>query len=560
MEENKELSAQLHHLVQLMEVKGEDPRKVSAWRKASGILRDLDRSVVELVAENDLEKIKGIGPSIRAWVEEQLERGTTERLEDLKAAIPSGVREMMEIRGLGPKKVAVIWREMGIDNIGALYYACVENRLARARGFGEKTQAKLLATLEFLRNHQGKFLYAQLKEPAERVLSALRSHLGPSAKINLTGEIRRQLPVLSNIQLLVEPFFYKEVMLWLVRSPDYELITAGSDLLVAAIRDTQIHVEIMFRGVDYFRELFLTTGPELHTDRIPLEAGHLYESEEEIYELARINFVPPVMREGAGEVRMAYRNQLPRVITRERIQGLLHAHTTWSDGRHDLREMAEASQAMGMEYLGVTDHSRSAFYANGLSVERVRAQQEEMDRLNETFTNFRLLKGIESDILPNGDLDYDPLTLSSFDFVIASVHSQLDMSEAKATERLLRAIRNPYTNILGHPTGRILLSRPGYPIDHKAVIDACALHDVAIELNANPQRMDLDWEWIRYAVECNVLISINPDAHRKEALSDFEWGIPTAQKGLLPVSLTLNAMSLAEIEEFFLQKRKRRIA
>lgn len=560
MEENKEITEQLQYQVQLMEVRGDQPHRMGAYRKAAGIIRALERPVAELIAEDSFQEINGIGPGIQQWVEEFLRRGTTGQLESLLEELPAGVVEMLEIKGLGPKRVAVIWREMGIETVGALYFACIENRLARAKGFGAKTQEKLLATLEFLRDNQQRFLYAHVRPHADATLALLKEHFGPAAKIALTGDMRRQLPVVEKIQILAAPELYRDLMLLIVRSADYELMTAGSDLLIATHRGTNIQTEFLFRGIDFYRELFLTTGPEAHTERVPLEDGHLYASEEEIYELARINFVPPVLREGREEVRMAYRNQLPQVIEANDLRGLLHAHSTWSDGRHELKDMAAACRELGFEYLGITDHSRSAFYANGLSVERVAQQQAEIDALNAGFGEFRILKGIESDILPDGSLDYDSMTLASFDFVIASVHSQLEMDETKATERLLKAIRNPFTNILGHPTGRLLLARPGYPIDHKTIIEACALYDVAIELNCNPQRMDLDWRWIRFAVEQGVMISINPDAHRKESLEDYRWGIPVAQKGLLTPALTLNAMGLAEIEEFFLGKRKRRIA
>ena len=560
MDENKEIAERLTYQTRLMEVLSEDQYRIGAYKNAANILKKLETPVSELLADETLGDIDGIGHSIVDAVQSIHTTGTTPRILELEAKIPKGVIEMLGISGLGPRKVAVIWKEMGIKSPGELYYACLENRLVDARGFGLKTQEKLLRTLEFLRANENNFLYAQAYPHLEHVLGMIEKHLGPDARIETTGQMRRKLPVVEKIELIAEPDLYKQIMLLLIRSEEYEIMTAGSDLLQATVRGTRIHIDFHFKGIDFYRQLFETTGPREHTELIPLEDGHIYRSEKEIYDLARLPYIPPVLREGAGEIRKTYRNAVPQLIRSQDIKGLLHVHSTWSDGRHSIQEMAEAAREMGMGYLGLTDHSQSAFYANGLSPERVQAQHKEIEKLNQQWSDFRILKGIESDILPNGDLDYDPILLSSFDFVIASVHSHLNMTREQATERLLKAIKNPFTNILGHPTGRLLLSRPGYELDFPTIIQACAEYQVAIELNANPNRLDLDWKWIRYAVDLGVMIAINPDAHRKESLGDFQWGIPIAQKGMLSPALTLNTRSLAEIEEWFLSKRKRRIA
>ncbi len=560
MDENKEIAERLAYQAQLMEVLSEDTFRVRAYQNGANILKRLETPASELLADGELETVDGIGKSISEAVESIHATGTTPHILELEARIPKGVIELLDISGLGPRKVAIIWKEMGIMNAGELYYACLENRLVEARGFGLKTQDKLLRTLEFRRSNQDKFLYAELVPHLEKVQRLLRENFGVEARIEVTGEMRRQLPVVEKIDLLLEPDYYKDIMLMLIRSDDYEIMTAGGDVLSAVVRGTGINIQFHFQGINYFRALFETTGPREHTDLIPLEDGYIYQSEEEIYELARLPYIPPVLREGAGEIRKTYRNAVPQLVKASDIRGLIHAHSTWSDGRHSLQEMADACREMGMEYLGISDHSQSAVYANGLSPERVKEQMQEIDLLNQQYQDFRILKGIEADIRADGELDYDPILLSGFDFVIASIHSNLNMSETQATERLLKAIKNPFTSILGHATGRLLLTRPGYPIDHRAIIEACAEYQVAIELNANPNRLDLDWKWIRYAVELGVTIAINPDAHRKEALHDYQWGIPIAQKGMLSPELTLNAKSLPEIEEWFLSKRKRRIA
>lgn len=560
MDENKEIAERLVYQAKLMEVLAEDTNRIGAYKNASNILRRLDTPASEMLAEDSLEALEGIGKSISDAIRSIHDTGTTPHILELESRIPTGIIEMLGISGLGPRKVAIIWKEMGIQTIGELYYACLENRLIKAKSFGLKTQEKLLKTLEFLRSNRNKFLYAQLHPHLQKMHSLIRDTLGADARVETTGEMRRKSPVAERIEFLIEPDLYKDVMLMLIRSDEYEIMTAGGDSLQATLRGTQIGFDFNFQGINYYRALFETTGPAQHTELIPLEDGHIYQSEEEIYEMARLPYIPPVLREGAGEIRKTYRNAVPTLVQETDIRGLLHAHSTWSDGRHSLREMAEACRDLGMEYLGISDHSQSAFYANGLSPERVAAQIKEIDLLNQEFSDFRILKGIESDIRMDGELDYDPILLSGFDFVIASIHSHFKMTEEQATERLLKAIMNPFTNILGHATGRLLLSREGYPIDHRAIIQACSEYQVAIELNSNPNRLDLDWKWIRYAVELGVPIAINPDAHRIEALHDYKWGIPIAQKGMVSPDLTLNAKSLPAIEEWFLSKRKRRIA
>ncbi len=560
MSENKEIADRLAYQSQLMEILLEDAYRIKAYQNAVNILRRLKTPVSEMIAAGELELVDGIGKSISEAIESIHNTGTTPHTLELEAQIPRSVIDLLFIAGLGPRKAAIIWKELGILSEGELYYACLENRLIEAHGFGLKTQEKLLQTLEFRRSNKNKFLYAHLVPHLEKIQGLLRETFGAKARIELTGEMRRQLPVIEKIEFLLEPDLYKETMLMLIRSEDYEIMTAGGDVLSATIRGTRIVIQFYFHGTNFFRVLFETTGVREHTELIPIEDGYFYRSEEEIYELARLPYIPPVLREGAGEIRKTYRNAIPQLVKASDIRGLIHAHSTWSDGRHSIRELADHCRDMGMEYLGISDHSQSAVYASGLSPEQVEAQFREIDVLNQHYQNFRILKGIEADIRIDGALDYDPILLSGFDFVIASIHSNLNMSQKQATGRILKAIENPYTSILGHATGRLLLARPGYPLDHRTIIAACAENQVAIELNANPNRLDLDWKWIRYAVELGVIISINPDAHRKEDLNDYQWGIPIAQKGMLSPELTLNARSLPEVEEWFLSKRKRRIA
>jgi DNA polymerase (family 10) len=287
-----------------------------------------------------------------------------------------------------------------------------------------------------------------------------------------------------------------------------------------------------------------------------MKSNLLFDNEEDLYQSAGMDFIVPELREGNNEVELALKNQLPNLIVNEDLKGTLHNHSTWSDGVHSIEEMAlYCRDEMKLEYLGMCDHSKTAVYAKGLSIERVLQQQEEIENLNKKLAPFKIFKGIESDILSDGSLDYPEEILKRFDFVVASVHSAMKMDEEKATNRLIKAIENPYTTILGHPTGRLLLSRSGYPLDFKKIIDACAANKVIIEINANPLRLDLDWRWHRYAVENGVLLSINPDAHRTEGLLDMQYGINVARKGGLTKSNCLNAFSLQEIESIFKSKK-----
>ncbi len=278
-----------------------------------------------------------------------------------------------------------------------------------------------------------------------------------------------------------------------------------------------------------------------------------FKSEKEIYDYYHLQYIEPELREGLNEVELAKENKIPILIDVKDLRGILHNHTTYSDGINTLKEMAEYCKKLGYEYLGICDHSKSAFYANGLNEERVIAQQQEIDELNKILFPFKIFKGIESDILNGGSLDYNEDILKTFDFIVASVHSNLKMNEEKATERLIKAIENPYTTILGHPTGRLLLSRAGYPINHKKVIDACAANGVIMELNAHPYRLDIDWRWIPYCLEKGVMISINPDAHETQGYHDMYYGTCVARKGMLTKEMCFNALSLEEITKRFLK-------
>lgn len=529
----KEVAGALKLTAQLMELHGVNPFKIKSIANASF---RLSKSSVDLEGKDlkALEAIEGIGKGIAAKIFELQTQGNLAELNKLLEETPSGVVEMMNIKGIGPKKVAQLWKELGIESVGELLYACDENRLISLKGFGAKTQAEVKKKIEFHQVNKGKFHYAAVEETAEQLVEALKEKYDTES-VSLTGSIRRKCEVIEVVDILI-----------------------ATDEEVRLTADLSVEVNIIkCQEESFYKSLFETTATKAHLEQIgTLPTETYFDSEEAIYSHFGLQYIEPELREGRNEVALAKKKALPELIEVSDLKGVLHNHSTYSDGINSLKEMAEYCKELGYEYLGICDHSKSAFYANGLQPDRVRDQHLEIEELNKQLAPFKILKGIESDILNNGDLDYDEAVLQSFDFIVASVHANLKMDKEKATERLLKAIANPYTTILGHPTGRLLLSREGYPIDHKAVIDACAAHNVVVELNAHPYRLDIDWRWIEYCLEKGVKVSINPDAHEKHGYHDMYYGTCVARKGLLTKEMCFNALSLDEITNYLEERKK----
>jgi len=552
MMDNKAISKIFKLCSQLMELHNENPFRTKAMASASFKLDKLpfridDASLEELSAQ------PGIGKSTAEKAKEVAQTGTFKELQDLLANTPSGVVEMLSIKGLGPKKVQIIWQDLGIESVGELLYACNENRLVEAKGFGLKTQEEIKKSIEFSISNQGWFLYAKVLSQADTFYAILKTHF-PSSLLSFTGDFRRKCEVLSTVDLLIsESIEAVEKFLG-----DYTLVEKTENSLEIT-DELGFTFKVFSTNInDFYRDLILSTGSTAHLDLLFNILPDLpsLSSEEAIYRNLRLDYIEPELREGLDEIERAQNHTLTQLIQFKDLKGTLHNHSTYSDGVHTLEQMAlYCKDALGLEYLGICDHSRTAVYANGLSIERLEEQWKEIASLNEKLAPFKIFKGIESDILSDGSLDYPDEVLAQFDFVVASVHSNLKMDEEKATARLIKAIENPYTTILGHPTGRLLLSRSGYPLDFKKIIDACAANMVVIEINANPLRLDLDWRWHRYAVEKGVLLSINPDAHRTEGLLDMQYGIFVAQKGGLEAKNCLNTYSLTDITNYFSNRR-----
>jgi DNA polymerase (family X) len=533
--DNDFIASQFSLLGKVMDIHGENSFKTKSYSVAAFTLEKLPMQLDGLPLEK-ITAIKGIGDAIGKKILEIQQTGELRLLNEYIHKTPPGVIEMLAIKGLGPKKIATIWKDMEIESVGELLYACQENRLLLFKGFGEKTQQNVREAIEFRLKHAGSHLYGDIEAYALKLDAALKKAL-PSEKLALTGDFRRQLEIVTRLQ-------------WVT--------TAEPEIINAALQSQQLEegvvIDMIYAAPEHFtRVLFETScsGEFLESvrERDNWNDKDNYASEDAIFERVGLPYVHPVRREQRGVIEHG-------ALQPADVKGVIHSHSKWSDGSNTLEEMAKACIAKGYEYLVISDHSKSAFYANGLKEDRIREQHAEIEALNQKLAPFTIFKSIECDILNDGTLDYTADILSTFDLVIASVHSNLKMSEEKAMSRLLRAIENPHTTVLGHMTGRLLLSRPGYPVDHKRIIEACVQHGVAIELNAHPRRLDMDWRWIAYALEQGALISVDPDAHTIEGYNDIRYGVLAAQKAGLKPERNLSSFGLEAFREYLTERRK----
>ncbi len=563
---NKEIARALKQTGALIEITGGNAFRSRAFENAARTIERMEESAEDLLREGELTKVRGIGDGLAAQITELLDRGSFELRDELLREIPAGVLAILKVKGLGAKKVRALWQERGITSIEALEAAARAGHLDTVSGFGAKTQAKILEEIGLMRHYSRSRRFADAYALALPLLEALDAAYEVT-HVQLTGEMRRRLEIVDAVEifcatekantiprllggLVADGVEQDGVWTYKGQFPD------GFPLQVTASPHGQCG-SVLWR----------TTGSEAHVEAFIASHGEPPKSDDEeaVYAHAGLPVIPPELREGSGELEAAGAGRLPVLIRVEDLKGSLHNHSTYSDGAHRLEEMVRHARSMDLAYYGVCDHSRSLVIANGLSVERVRDQKEEIQALNaklkeEGGAPFRIFSGTESDILTDGSLDYPDEVLAAFDFVVASVHSGFNMTRDEATARLLTAIQNPYTSILGHATGRLLLAREGYEIDHLRVIEACAANGVAIELNADPSRLDMDWRWIKEATSRGVLISINPDAHSMEGLSNVRWGVQVARKGWLTAADCLNAKTLHEFETWLNERRTRCVA
>ncbi|WP_114791202.1 helix-hairpin-helix domain-containing protein [Niabella yanshanensis] len=554
---NADIAEHFSLLSKLMDINGENSFKSKTYSIAAFHIEKLEYPLKE-TDRNAIAAIKGLGPSVAAKIIELLDTGSMNALQEIIENTPAGVREMLHIKGLGPKKIHTVWQEMNIQSIGELEYACIENRLTRYKGFGAKTQANVLEAIQFYNQNIGHFLYAQVATIYPTIQNYLNGLFGPD-KVAPAGDFRRQMLIIKELEFIIAATPDAIKPKFQTAYPPELLEETETFILYKLTNGLKLR---LYFGTDHFyKKQFLYSSGESFINAFMEHFGKdrfnnaVFSGEKDIFEKAGADFVPPCYRETSEAVHQAISKTLPQVLEVSDIKGIIHNHSTWSDGVNTIEELATDLIKNGFEYFVISDHSKTAAYANGLSEEKILQQHQQVDELNKKLAPFKIFKSIESDILNDGNLDYSDEVLASFDLVIASVHSNLYMKEDKGMQRLIKAIENPYTTILGHPTGRLLLSRNGYPINHQKIIDACAANKVAIEINANPHRLDLDWQWISYAMEKGVPLSVNPDAHSIAGLYDIRYGVLAAQKGGLTRDFNLSSFTLPEFEQYLADTR-----
>ncbi len=553
---NAEIADILSLQSKLMEINGENSFRAKSYSIASFQVEKLTEPLAGMSLSQIIAQ-KGVGESMGKKILEIIQTGKLASLEKLIEEIPSGVIEMLRIKGLGPKKIHLIWKEMGIASIGELQYACTENRLTNYKGFGKKTQDNVLSSINFLENQKGWFLFAQAEPVAEETLQWLKKQF-PLDQTAFTGAFA-QHEIVVNVVELVTTVSHKQILE--KASPSWQLNVDVQPLDNRAFFKHEsgllIQIDTVLPNQFHYTVVRNSSSPEfIEASDLDTLEGLTLESEAALFARLRLPPIPAYLRTDFNTLQEIREHGLNQVIQATDIKGIIHSHSTWSDGLNSIEEMALQAIAEGYEYLVISDHSQSAAYANGLSPERIFEQHHEIDELNARIKPFKVFKSIESDILGNGNLDYTDDILATFDLVIASVHSALTMSAEKATQRILQAVSNKYVSILGHPTGRLLLSRNGYPLDYAAVIDACKKNHVAIELNAHPRRLDVDYHHIPEIISAGIPISINPDAHASEAYGHVYYGVLAAQKAMVMPGQNLSSFSLAEFENYLSATRK----
>jgi DNA polymerase (family X) len=546
MPDNYQVADLFSLLSKLMDIHGENSFKAKSYAAAAFNIEKLPAQLTE-TDRSKIASLKGVGESSAKKIIEILETGQLQALNDLIAKTPPGVIEMLSIKGIGPKKISTIWKEMEIESIGELLYACEENRLLLFKGFGEKTQANVKEAIEFFLKNKNIHLFADVEAYALAIDKNLKDSF-PSDQFELTGEFRRQMEIINRLEWVTTTSLSTLQQLF----TKYNFTVAESNETLLEVNGAEnIALKFHFSQKENFgTTLFQTSASEEFLQEWGAIATAA--TEQELFTKKQIDYLPAYLRESYNP------EPANNIIQPATVKGIIHSHSNWSDGSNTIEQMANAAKEQGYEYLVISDHSKSAAYANGLSVERIAEQHRYIDELNSKLKGFTIFKSIEADILGDGSLDYTDEVLATFDLVIASVHSNLKMNEEKAMMRVMAAIENKYTTILGHMTGRLLLSRNGYPLDHKKIIDACVGNSVVIELNAHPRRLDIDWRWIEYAVNKGALISINPDAHELSGYNDIRYGVLAAQKGRLPVTKNLSSFSVKEFEEYLQMVKKKK--
>ncbi len=562
----------LEDIAVLLELTGENPFKARAYMNAARNLEKVESDLNEVVQQGKIYEIEGIGEAIGKKIVELMTTGKLEYYEKLKSSVPSGHLEMLKISGLGPKKIHALYEQLGIKTIGELEYACHENRLVELKGFGKKSQENILAGIEKLKIYKERRLYAEVEGQAEALLKSLKEYKNISA-ISIGGSLRRGNETVKDIDILASSSNPEKLAQAFANLDEVDSVIASGETKVSVNLKSGVNADLRIVTKDEFPyALHHFTGSKEHNTAmrgrakdmgIKMNEYGLFRgeknikclSEEDIFSALGLQFIEPELRENMGEIEAAEKGILPLLVEEKDVQGLFHIHTNFSDGTDTLESIVLAAKKMGLKYIGISDHSRSAYYAGGLKAEDIQRQHELIDKLNDKHAPFYIFKGTEADILPDGSLDYDEGILVRFDFVIAAVHSNFNMSAIEMTGRIKKALQNNYTTMLAHPTGRLLLSREPYALNIMEIIDAAAQFGKALELNANPHRLDLDWRNCIHAKKKGVKIAINPDAHQTAGLQDISFGIKIARKGWLTKGDCLNCLNLKGMKTYLLNKR-----
>jgi DNA polymerase (family 10) len=576
----------LEQVATLLELKeGSNVFEVRAYENAARAVNSLDGDIEELTRAGKLKGTPGLGTTMIKRIEELVTSGKLAFYDELVSETPAIKLEMVRIPGVGPKKISAIYSQLHVNSLDELVQACNEHKVAVLPGFGKKTEDKILQGIAFLAQHADRHLYADVEQQAQIIQQALAEVPG-IIRMQVAGSLRRKRETVKDIDMVISVAddasekVRANIMEVFTSQPNVKAITGKGPTKSSVVLENGVNMDLRVVGDSQFPyTLHHFTGSKEH--HIPLRRRALgmnmtindyglfrgkepapenlvpCTDEREIYAALGLDYIEPELREDMGEIEAAARHQLPALVQESDLKGVLHAHSTWSDGHNSIREMVEACLKRGFTYLGITDHSKAAAYAGGLNEDALKRQHEEIDQLNQEYKGrIRIFKGIECDILKDGALDFSDEVLATLDFVVASIHSQFNLSQAEQTQRMLRAIANPYVDIVGHPTGRLLLNREGYALDQDAMVDAAAEHGVCIEINAHPSRLDLDWHYLHRARDKGIKIPIDPDAHSTDGIDVMRYGVNIARKGWLRASDVLNAMSAEEVGAFFQQRRK----
>jgi DNA polymerase (family 10) len=574
-----EVAAVLDEIGTLLEIQGENPFRCQAYHNAARAIQQLETDLAEVVAQQKLGEIRGIGETLRDKITTLVTTGHLPFYEDLKKKIPAGLLQMLRLQGVGPKKVKALYEQLGIDDLDKLKQACEDGRVAGLKGFGDKTQQKILESIGFLSEVGERVRLDQALVLGQALLDGVRECPGV-IRSELCGSLRRRKEVIRDIDILVSARDAGPVMDRFVSLPGVSQVLARGEtkssvvvhnpgMRVTMNADLRVVSDAQFPfALHYF------TGSKEHNIAVRARAQQYglklneYElvgakgavackDEADIFRALDLDYIEPEMREHTGELDLAAEHRLPKLIEPDDIRGIFHCHTTWSDGTASVEEMARAAKKLGLKYLGLADHSPSLTVANGLSPERVRQQQKEIDAVSARLTGIKLFKGIECDILADGSLDYDDDVLDTFDYVVASVHSHFNQSKEEMTARIVRAMSHPRVTMLGHATGRLLLRREGYHVDLEAVLQAAAKYGTLIEINAHPMRLDLDWIHCKRAQQLGVQLVINPDAHATSELAYYRFGVDVARRGWLEKKDVFNTKTAAQVAQALAARRRR---